>query len=275
MVSLIGSDGTVSEKEWAEALSLLSEDVVVAPGALAPSVGAGTREAVVGSGWVYCCACFAKFPAAVSATLAANGGTNARKDYRVAEFNWANTVSTLGTPANSVEIKTVQGGGGGGLPALTQTPGVLWQVPCGLYIVPPTGAITVGDVRPRRRLPRVYKDTPAVITMGSGSTGRRLALREIPDPGWPHRLELVGTQSFALLTGNGRGTVTVRVDGVQVTSAEAGRGNATPAVLRPEWTDVRTGPATVEYFAAPYNITGEPLTTLPEHSGFTAIVHPA
>lgn len=279
MVALIGSNGSMDQTLYAQLNSFGDEVELVRGGDLEPSVGAGLREAIISAGWVRCCGCLAKFVGSTSVSLAANGGSKTRRDYRIAEFNWrtgAGSTSPLGTLSNTVALQTLQGPGGGALPTLTKVEADLWQVPLGLYEVPAGGgAVTVTDVRPRRRLPRVYKDTPAVITMGSGSGGRQVSLRVIPDPGWPHRLELTGSQSLSLLTGNGRGNLLALVDGVQITSAEAGRSNTSPAVLRSAWTDVRTGPATVEYVVVPVNVVGEPMSTLPQHSGFTTIVHPA
>lgn len=276
MVTLIGASGSnVNALEWAQTLSLQSERQVVADGALVPSVGAGTREAVISGGWVYVCGGLAKFVGATSVGLAANGGTVARQDQRVAEFNYGSSASALGTPANSVEIKTIQGAAGGGVPYLTQEPGVLWQVPLGLYTVPPGGgAVTVRDVRPRRRVAKVYKDVVnTTLVVASNTAGAERAAVNVPDPGWPYRLEVLGAVTFQGIA-SGRAVVIVNVDDAELTRGRTNVGADAPAVIRPEWTDVRNAAARVSLVIAPLNAS-EALAPVPTQSGLTVVVHPA
>lgn len=286
MVALIGADGTVTEVPWAELNSFGEQASVVRDADLVPSVGGGTREAVVSAGWVRVCRCFAKFSGPTSVSLAANGGANARRDYRVAEFNWGSSASALGTPANSVEIKTVQGGSGGAIPSLIQTPGVLWQEPLGLYRIPAGGgAITVEDVRAIRLRIRTYTSTidttigPSDLGLFPNSDPAKVAEIEVPNQGGRYRLRLDAVVNFQA-TASGHGRVFGYVDsGSGDELISSGRGtalNVGPAVLAPADSPVFTGPVTARLFVVA-NSMNNPDRLLPSGFGssFACTVLPA
>lgn len=262
MPNLIGSDGTVSELQYAQMHSLGNDTQVIPDGDLRVSLGGGTREITVAVGWVMCCGGLGKFAAATSLTLAANGGTNNRHDYIVAEFNWTENPTPLGTPPNSVQIQAVQGGAGGAVPSLTQTAGTVWQVPLALVVVPTGGgALTVNDARPRRRRVLATNVTPDVTSMAAASTTpKTIAVVDVADPGWPYRIRVSGQVNFTKVSA-GFGRVEVdRSDGTVIAASRAPVLNEGVAVIPARTTGAAfTGRERVRLRMLPVLMSGEPL----------------
>jgi len=243
VVAIIGVDGSLDQTVWAQLNSFDDDAQLVRDGDCAPSVGGGTRQAVVATGWVRCCGTFAKLTSTATGTLAANGGTNDRYDYRVVEFNWDDTTaSTLGTPALSAAVQTVQGGGGGAIPSLTQNPGVLWQVPIGLFKVPADGSgLVLTDARPTRtRSFRYVDNAPSTLSILKDAQPRVVSTLSVPDPGWPHIvIPFGGLAVDELSDGVGYAKVTVRLDGNEITAGRAPKGNQGSADIQPKRSEER------------------------------------
>ncbi len=279
-VTLIGSTdssgiGVIDEVQFARIGSLGNDAVVVADGdALKPTLGAGTRAVNVAAGWVRCCNGLGMFTAATTVTLVANGGASARRDWVVAEFNWTNAATALGTPANKVEIVVKQGPASGLDPARTQTPGDVWQVPLAVGVVPVgSSTVTLTDVRPQRRLMRVYRDAPvAGQSVGSGQVNpQNIAAIDVPDPGWPYRLRINAVEKFGPVSA-GYGRIDVTLDGDSVVEGRAPVGNPGTASLY-QISAPRTGPATVRLRMVAQQMT-ETLTTTSPYALFTVEVEP-
>lgn len=285
MVAMIGVDGSYDQTVWAQMHSFEPGALIVRPGDLTPTVGPGTREAVTAAGWVRACGCLGKLTSA-TVSLAANGGANNRLDYRVAEFNWRSSASPLGTAAKSVEVKTVQGGSGGALPALLNTPGDIVQVPLGLYTVPTGGgAITVIDTRPLERVTRVY-DSVIDTAIGVGGNGLaanadpvKVAQIVIPHQGGQFRVLLQAVVGFAG-TATGKGRLYAYIDDgtgdALIANGQAGSGNSAPAVLAPAKSPVYTSKVTARLFAGPNSMTSpDKLIPVAFGSSFACLAIPA
>ena len=279
MVALLGADGSLSEVFWAQMNSFGNDVSVVRDPDLAPSVGPGIREAVTAAGWVRVCGCMAKLPAA-TVTLDQNGGTQDRKDFRVAEFNWGSTVSALGTPPNEVALQTFKGPASGALPDLSafQTPGVLWREPIGLYTIPsgsgPT--ITLEDWRARRRLTKVLRGVMPtdVIIIGKDADWHNICSVPVPYPGWPYRLQFEGRANFAPVEA-GFAVVQATVDGNTVDTGRAGAKNVSLAALAGDYSAVQTGSVTARFQFRAGSAMNESLTLSNTYGAFVVSIIPA
>lgn len=255
MVVLIGSEGTINEAEYAQINSIGSEPQAFQPGALAPSVGAGTLAVTLAPGWVRCCGGMAKFP--TSTTVSHASASSTRRDYIVAEFNWSNTPTALGTPGNSVLIRVVQGGSS--LPNLTQSPGVLWQVPIAQVTVPAGAtaipASNIVDVRTGRTATDPGPTGPAqgiayqgTIAFGSylyANQTRQFASCAVPDPGGAYRL-LVDAVVTTTESAGGRYDLRCTVGNVNVGASQRSMAQCLGSTILPPYVSpVRTGATTV------------------------------
>ena len=279
-----GVDQSITEPKWALLMAILGkgsydETIATTGGQLAPTVASGTRVVDVDDGDLVAAGVLVQNTTTVTVTLDGNSGSLDRIDTIVCEINWSGTSST------GASIKAIKGTPAANPvpPTLTRTAGTLWQVPIArVTVTPGVGQLPGGvleDVRPGARLPKVYKTTAAngQSTSGGGG-GTQIASIDVPDPGWPYRLQIAGVQKFAQLSDitNGRGQVQAVISGSQITVGEAARGNLSAAVLRTEVTPVRTGPATVNFRMQGVSISGEQLvTTGSQESGFTVLVIPA
>lgn len=234
--TLIGADGTWDEVVVSQLWSFGLEPEVVRDGDLIPTVGSGTREAVIATGWVRATSGLGKLGSGTSISLAANGGGVARLDYVVAEFNWTAATSPRGVPANSVGIVAVQGPTSGAVPSLVRTPGNIWQVPLGLYRIPTGGgAITVLDVRPRRPRSIPYSAAIAATNVSQSGNNVQVATLTIPPPGFTHRIQ--GAASLKMsdrASGGGFCFAAVHLNGSLLVNGRTTKGNYGPAPVCPK-----------------------------------------
>lgn len=279
-VTIYGVDPSISELEWAVLHSLINPEVVADGGALVPSAGGGTRQTVIAAGDCVAAGVLGRNSASVTLTHDANTSSSPavnRLDYVVFRITWSGTTATGGT------IVIVKGSTTSGLaPALTKTPGTVWEIPLALVTVVP-GATTLTsaniiDMRPQRRYVRRYKTSPAGgQSVGAGTTTpSNIATLNIDDPGWPYKLRVTAMMKFADLTGAGFGRLDLNVDGgtseAEGRAPDRNRGVATIYWLGP----TREGPATVRLRMMPSpDMAGEPLVTASAYRDFTVEVEPA
>lgn len=204
------------------------------------------RQVSVSSGLAVVCGALAESDAAGTLTLDANAGSSARVDYIVLEVNWAG--------AGSASIKAVKGSSSTP-PALTQTPGSLWQMPLARVTVG-AGATTLtsANVEGARPLPRVVKGFPGTIDL-SQSVGREAAPKtvgsvSVADPGWPYTVRVTAAAPFSSAPSGYARLVSEVVNRGATTRLEIGQSPALAAggasaqlVGRPS--DVLTGPSVV------------------------------
>ena len=184
-----GFDGLASqigEAEWAR-ISYMeglanAPSLVVSGGAV--SVGAGTRGLSASAFTALVPGVEVVSSAAEAVTATANTGTVNRFDVVVLNVDWSTNATTLAVVR-----------GGASAPALTQTAGVLWQMPLATITVRPgVTAFLASDIAAAKPLPRMTRwafnaDFPTT-TVTASSTGIALATVNLVDPGWPYRVEV-------------------------------------------------------------------------------------
>lgn len=279
-VTIYGVDPSISELEWAVLHSVINPEVVADGGALAPTAGGGTRQTVIAAGDCVAAGVLGRNGASVTVTHDANTSSAPavnRLDYVVFRITWSGTTTTGGT------IAIVKGSTSSGLaPALTKTPGTVWEIPLALVTVVPNATVLSGadviDVRPVRRYVRRYKMSPTGgQSVGAGTTSpSNIATLAIDDPGWPYRLRVTAMMKFVDLVGAGFGRLDMNVDGgtseAEGRAPDRNRGVATVYWVGPN----RSGPATVRLRMMPSpDMAGEPLVTASAYRDFTVEVEPA
>lgn len=130
-ITAVGFDGTITESEWASFMrhqGTVADRHGVSGNGLVVSAAGGTRTVSVSAGTAVLPGLRITSDAATSLTFAANSGSNNRVDAVVVEGNWS---------TNAVSIKVVQGSSAVP-PALTQSEGVLWQMPLAYVTITPS-----------------------------------------------------------------------------------------------------------------------------------------
>lgn len=275
MAVTVHATGNIDAPEWSRILQLAARGAwqeVVSNGSLNVTPGAGSRQVSVSAGDAMAAGALASSDATTVVTLAANASGNPRIDYVVLEVTWSGNVGLIKAVQGTAAAKPVP-------PALTRTVGVAWQIPLARVTVASGAGVlpasAIEQCQPRERQPKVYRTVPDVASIGAESSGRTIANLDIPDPGWPYRLEVMGMVTFKQLDNLGRGRIVASVDGDDLTSGDAPRQNYGAALLRPETSDVRTGQgAAVRLRAVPIQMS-EPLVTDTPNSGLTVVVIPS
>lgn len=144
---------------------------------------------------------------AVSSVAAgANGGGSNRLDYVALVADWGpETVALQMLP------------GGAALPTLTQTPGVLWQMPLAAVTVRPgVTTIAAADIRIVKPLPRearLAQSIPVLTTVNRGGA-KVIDSLTLSDPGWPYKVRVTAQVRFN--PSSGFGILNAIVNGVTI-----------------------------------------------------------
>jgi len=123
-ITSAGYTGTVDQVDFAEMLQGVADHGVVGEwndSSLSASKVTGQRTMLVQPGSVWVPGVLSKLTVATNATAAAALSGTTRIDLLVAKFNWSTGLTTFEMKAGTA--------GSGVPPAVTQTPGVLWEVP--------------------------------------------------------------------------------------------------------------------------------------------------
>lgn len=231
-ITLYGVPLSIDAAHWAKLLAILGRgaaDQVVDSG-LVPTVATGTRLLSVSAGNAVAAGVLAESTAAEAVTLDANSSGNSRIDYIVLEIDWSGSSSTGG------DVKFVKGSPAVNPvpPALTQTPGTLWQIPLARMLVRNgVGQMAGADLelcRPLARLPIFYDfaiDTGAVNFNNSDVV--RLN-QTILDPGWPYKL-VTSARINVVANSPGHASFSVTVNDVDNGSGATPTGNIGDAVI--------------------------------------------
>ena len=196
-------DVKMAQLQWA-AQTADSFEGVISGFVARPSTTTPRTVVLSGPGIAYACFVRADADADMSITHdAVTSGT--RLDTAVLQFDWSN---------KTVSLAAVKGSASSA-PALTRTPGGLWQMP--LYstpVTPSTGLFAAGDLIPRKpipRRPRIFRaaDWVSKRIPASAPGGTDITTLAFGDPGWPYLLRIVARQSFD--QGDETGTATLAV----------------------------------------------------------------
>jgi hypothetical protein len=197
-----GAAGIVDDVQWARIGSYMAKALYVPhyiTGGVASSGGA-TRIVNIATGTVAACNVIGDIPTGQSIALAANASGLSRIDYVVANFDWPGRAITLTSVAGQAAASPIP-------PALTQNPGVTWQVPIARCTVP-NGATTITagnieDCRPLDRKPVKYTGVIASLTNRAQGSTSTVSTVTVPDPGWPYRLVCKGEANIQCTAGFG------------------------------------------------------------------------
>lgn len=178
----VGFDGTVTEAQWS--------NIMVALGAgLAPTVvttgfdgapGVGTRSVTISPGTALVAGVLVNSSAIETVTVSPNAGSVNRLDLVVLRVNWA-------TNTAAIAVLT----GGTVLPAPTQTPGVLWEVPlAAIQVNPSQGVLASNQVAICKPVPRIPRITVVDLGEHVAAPAFNLTVLDLTDPGWPYRIDI-------------------------------------------------------------------------------------
>lgn len=282
-ITIYGVDPSIDEAAWARLMRTLGrgawmESVYPSGGQLAATIAVGTRTITIADGAVQACGVLLENSAPVNVVHDANNGTQPRIDTIVAQFNWAGSSSTGGS------IIAVKGSPAANptAPVLTasRVAGTLWQVPlCDVLVSPGVGTFPGGVVSPRQPGPRrVIRYTGTVAasdrTAAAAASEATLATIDIPDPGWPYHLEVIGAALMSA-TDNGQGVMNLRIDGSLLENTRS-MNNGGEVLAVQAYSVLRTGKCQATLTVSQQNMTAPArLTFAGTFARFQAIVHPS
>lgn len=204
----IGFDGTVNESSWAmlhvaAGIVNYKHGVTDAGYVVTPSASALTVS--VSPGTAIAAGVYASSNATITRSLDP-GGSSARIDYMVLEFDWmTNTVDVVVVKGSSLTW-----------PTLTQVPGIKWQMPLARVRVPanhnaPFTSALIGKCAPQPRDLKIHAaNSFTQQNVDTGAAPELVATIEHDDPGWPYRMRVVGAQSFSGITAGQTGILIAR-----------------------------------------------------------------
>lgn len=281
-ITAYGVDQSITEPKWARLMQVLGRGAwqeIVAPSGsqFAPSVGTGTRLIQVAAGDAVVAGVLVESTASTSVVLDANNGSNPRIDTVVLQVDWSGTATVGG--ASIIAVKGVNAAAPVP-PSLTanRAAGTLWQMPIAQVTVQAgvgqIAAADLQDVRPGPRASAVYKDPIAIVDRPFDAASINVARVDVPDPGWPYRLDCYAKVNFASMP-QGIGVVGITVDGTEIASGRTEQGCQPPAHCR-DVTQTRNGVATVRVTVQPSAMNSpNRLQTVATHSNFVVVVLPA
>ena len=237
------------------------------------SPAAGTRQATVSPGICIVPGARVDSTSDVTVSFAANNTGANRIDYVIVRVDWTNNATTIGV---------VTGNSATTPPALTQSEGNVWSMPLAKVTVRPgASTIAAGDVeicKPLRYVERKFSDTVTAKTLGYSAGPSTVASVSITDPGWPYRIEVIGSAKFAQAN-SGYGYLHAVVGGtIEQTGRSPKLSNAgDPPVHVHAVTDIRSGPVTVQLKIEPaFMGSGSDLVLVPgSNCQFTVLQRPA
>jgi hypothetical protein len=275
-IFLSGVDPSITEAKWSKLFAMATQAEVTSGLEVTPTSTA--RQVSIAVGDAVAAGVLAESNAVELRTLAANATGNSRIDIVALQINWSGTQTTGGT------IVVVQGSPAStpAAPALTQTPGVLWQVALARVLVRPNaGVLTSGDLLTAapggNKQLKVYRSTPDIGSSiaGSAVTPKTIGTINVPDPGWQWRPRIYASVRFVNLT-SGFGRIDATLDGAELGEEAAGRsttGNDMPARLH-YIGNARTGQCTVRLRMLPGGSPSGSLVTASAFAAFTVEVTP-
>lgn len=198
-ITSVGYAGTVNEAQWAKlmrAVGRVSNEHGVLSGFTCASGGA-TRAVTVTAGEAVAAGVLAESDSTVTVNHDANAGSTNRTDLVVLQYDWTNDVTSV----------TIVKGAGTSTPALTQTPGTLWQIGLAKVTVRP-GVTTIAGadivaVKPLPRIPRLFTGSITLVDISHSAAAAVAASVDVTDPGWPYRLVINAEIRLAASTGFG------------------------------------------------------------------------